>query len=288
MIIKKDFDLIYKKSGKIQNIVDISESTLKAYQFSKEESLYIRNLISVTLRTKKYAFGDFVYKDLDRVIFINLPLYPLPGFLTASGMGVVNTHPLSGRDVVDYSTADVLCATTYTVALRRYVRKKPFNKDNINSISDMFFSIFMKFFGKKSGLIGSYKHLIPYLRFLINVYVSVGMIGLEQNTKLYDRVSSEYLMDYSELDLDYDFSSIVGLLRCINKNNILSISENTFSTDVINRIGISALPMFEDVSRFFSTILACSVVGNAIFSGQLKKINISLFDRLLYIAYKSL
>ena len=63
---------------------------------------------------------------------------------------------------------------------------------------------------------------------------------------------------------------------------------NTFSTTIINYVGIASLPLFEDVSRFYATLLASTVLGNSQFPGYFNKVNTSLFDRLIYNGLTSL
>jgi hypothetical protein len=176
----------------------------------------------------------------------------------------------------------------YTLALKRYMRRKPFDEDNAVSISNMYYSIFMKMFGKSSGIIGSYADLQPKLKFLITLYVYVGLFGNRQNENLYNKIAGLMHADYEDLKLDYNFNSVKDFLKAINENNIIPISENVFSTKVINMLGISALPLFEVIYRFYSGVLASTVPGNKVFSGFLSKVNTPLYQKLVHIAIKNL
>jgi hypothetical protein len=150
----------------------------------------------------------------------------------------------------------------------------------------MMFSIFMKMFGKSSGLIGSYSTLIPNLRFLISLYINVAFFGEIQEEKLISRLATSLYMDPKGLDLNFDFTSVKEFLLAINKNKIIPISENTFSSKVVNQMGLASLPMFEDLSRFYATILGATVPGNSVFSGYLAKVNSGLFGKLVYMGLK--
>jgi len=172
--------------------------------------------------------------------------------------------------------------------LKKFIMKKPFSNDSINSIYLMIFSIFMKIYGKKSGLISSYSNLIPRLRFLINLYVSVSMFGIKDNTNTRNKIANQLYIDHTKMKLDYDFSSTKDFLKSINENNIISLSEYTFSSVMIERGGIPSLPIFEDVSRFFATLIASTVFGGDLFSGFYSKCNSSLYPKIVDIGLKTL
>ena len=83
-----------------------------------------------------------------------------------------------------------------------------------------------------------------------------------------------------ELDLKYDFENISEFLKCINDNRIVSISDNTFSTSVINIAGVVSLPMFEDASRLFASILSSRVSGNHVFSSYWIKASKEIYEKM--------
>ena len=218
---------------------------------------------------------------------VNLPTYPLPGFVTSKGLGVVNLSVLPVKSLTDYSPSDIFALFLYVLSLRVFTIKKPFKAGTESNVAGMFFSIFMKLFGKRAGLIGSFKHLIPKLQFLIYLYVEVSMMGLPQTESLKNRIGSIMYIDPKELKLDYDFSSTTEFLRAINENNVIPISENKFSSMIISTGGIASLPMFEDLSRFYATILACGV-PNSQFSYFWAKINTNLFGKLTEYSLRTL
>lgn len=288
MIIKSKFELVYNISGGVYNVVPLTRGTLRAYEAAPEDYSHVQSLVRAYSRMKRHPAGKIIEKYIDSCVIVNMPSYPLPGFVTRKGLAVVNLNPLASAIITDFTPFDIFSLFLYTISLRAFTVKKPFKKDNMISVYLMIFSIFMRLFGKKAGLIGSYAHLIPKLRFLIMLYVGVSMFGLSQDDKTKQRLASTLYIDYKELKLDYDFTSVKDFLKAINENNIISLSEHTFSTFMINRAGISSLPVFEDASRFYATMIASTIYGSTLFSGFYHKANSSLYPKIVDIGLKTL
>lgn len=287
MIVKDKFELVYKAGGDIYNLVPLSTSTLKAYQLSKEDFQHLLVLVKTFSRIKKHPASKLIEDNADSLTVVNLPTYPLPGFVTTKGIGVVNLSVIPVKLLTDYSPSDIFALFLYVLALRSFIMRKPFKTGTESNVAGMIFSIFMKLFGKRAGLIGSFKHLIPKLQFLIYLYVEVSMMGLAQTDQLIKKIGSIVYIDPAELKLDYNFKSTSEFLKSINDNNIIPISENKFSSMIISTGGIASLPMFEDLSRFYATILACGV-PNSQFSYFWAKINTNLFGKLTENGLRSL
>lgn len=288
MKIKPQFELIYKTKGAVYNMVPLAPSTLKAYEIKKRDYEYLKNQVKTFNRVKRHSASKYVSRDLNSIIVVDFPLYPLPGFVTNKGIGVVNLAVLPQRTITDYSPIDIYAMYLYVSALKRFMKRKPFDEDNITSISRMYYSIFMKMFGKVSGIIGAYSDLQPKLQFLILLYVYVGLMGFKQDENLYNKIAGMMHTNYDDLNLNYNFESTKDFLKAINENNIIPISENVFSTKIINMYGPASLPIFEDTSRFFAGIMASTVPGNGVFSGFLSKVNTTLYDKLVYITLKNM
>lgn len=287
MVVKDKFELIYRAGGDIYNIVPLASSTLKAYEIAKEDFKHLLVLVKSFSRIKRHPASKLIEDKADTLTVVDLPTYPLPGFITKKGLGVVNLSVLPVKSLTDYSPSDIFSLFLYVLSLRSFINKKPFKAGTESNVSGMIFSIFMKLFGKRAGLIGSFKHLIPKLQFLIYLYVEVSMMGTAQNDKLYKRIGSIMYIDPGELKLDYDFRSTIEFLKSINDNNIIPISENKFSSMIISTGGIASLPMFEDISRFYSTVLA-SGIPNSQFSYFWAKVNTNLFGKLTEYGLRSL
>jgi hypothetical protein len=287
MVVKDKFELIYKTDGNVLNIVPLSRGTLKAYEIDKNDFRHLQILADTFGRLKGHPANKIVSENSKNLIVVDLPTYPLPAFVTKSGQAVVNINVLPAKLLTDYSVSDIFSMFLYALSLQVFISKKPFKLGTEADIAGMIFSIFMKIFGKKSGLIGSYKYLIPKLQFLIYLYVSVSMLGIPDNESTRKRISSIVFVDIADMKLDYNFGSTKDFLKSINDNELIPLSQIKFSTSIVSIGGVSSLPMFEDISRFFATILA-STVPNSQFSHFWTKVNQNLFNKLVEIGLRNL
>lgn len=285
MIVKEKFELFYAKDQEVYNVPRLTRSSLSAYQIPKNDFDYLVDLINVYSRTKKHNLGEYVLNNAKKMICVKIDSYPLPGFVTKGGLGVVNLSVLPVEFISDYNSGDIYAMFLYTMCLQSFVRNRPFGNGIEQDVANMLFSIFMKMYGKKSGLIGSYQDLIPRLVFLTQLYCFVSMMGHRQSDDLYHKISSNIYRDVSDLNLNFDFRSTNEYLRAINENRIIPISGNKLSIELLKYAGISGLPVFEDMSRFFATMVASNVSGNGQFSFFYYKVNKQLYGKLLNFAY---
>ena len=283
MRVKDKFELISKEGTPVLNVVDLPETTLKTFSIDEESRMYLVGLVKTFFRIKGHSLGGLTSDLIPECLVVKLPQYPLAGFVTSTFKPVVNLSPITLTDITDYSPLVAFSLFLYAISLSLFIKNKPFKRGIDLDVSKMYFSVFMKLYGKKAGLVGSYINLIPKLQFLINLYTVTGLMGLPQDKDLIRQISTRYYVNPTEMNLDYDFKSIVQLLRAINDNNILSISEYKFSESITKMFGISSIPMFEDISRFFSSILVASIPGNSYISNYWSKVNTKLFQKLLFI-----
>lgn len=289
MFNKDKFELIYGRSGELYNIVPLRKSTLSAFQVSKADEEHIKRLCLVYGASRGHTSTKIIEKYINTVKIINLPDYPLTGFVNVEGIPYFNISTIPVSLVSDFTPADVYAGYIYTIALYLFSSKTPFNQNVEEHVSAFYFAVFMKVFGKKSGLLGSYMNLIPKLRFIIAMYVHCGVFGLPDTDDARKKLAlSVNLYNIDDIKLDYNFKSSKDFLKCINENRIIPISENVFSSKIINMGGVNSLPMFEDVNRFFSVLLASTISGNIIFSPYWSKVRPDLYKKLVYIATKNL
>ena len=281
MIIKEKFDLIVDSAGhNTYNILPVRSHSLYGSTVDDNDLRYLTGQVSAYVRSRKTVTSDIINKYIKDCLVVRLPEYPLPGTVTADFKPVINLSYLSDVYVSDYNSADIYSMFLYSISLAQFMKHRPFPDNSEEIISAFIFQIFMVLFAKQSGLTGSYKDLIPALRLLIALYVHVNMYGKQADTSSVTKFASAFYMDPTKVNLNFDFSSTIDFLHSINKNRIISISENKFSTEIIKKAGMTSLPLFEDVSRFFATILASDVSGNSIFSHFFAKRNVSFFEKL--------
>lgn len=280
-IIKKKFELIYGKTGEIYNVLPVKKSTMKGYELSKEDYIHMTMLASAFSRTHKGV--DIVSQNIKKVGVVRLDEYPLPGFLTSDGEAFINVSVLPGAYISDYSSADIYAMFLYAICLKAYITKQPFEKDIENHISEFYIQTFMNLFGKKYGLTGSYKNLIPILQGIVAIYVKTGLMGEQLTDDVLNKISNRFYIDVKDIDIPDDINTTFGFLKSLKTNNVIPLSENKFSTTIINISGVSSLPMFEDTSRLFATVVASAVPGNSVFSKYWRKKQTKIYEKLMNI-----
>jgi hypothetical protein len=289
MIVKDKFELVYGRSGDLDNILNLSTSTLKKYELKKSDLEHLKSIAKMYGESRNHFASKIINKQVEKCKVVNLDNYPLAGFTTNSNIPYVNINSISTKLISDFAPADVYALFLNTIALSAFIKKKPFSNNVEEHISSFIFVVFMRIFGKKAGLVGSYKHLIPRLRFLVYLYVHTSMFGLKNNEQERKKLALlTQLTDLDKLKLDYDFKSTKQFLKAINENRIIPISENLFSSRIIRLGGTDILPIFEDLSRLFAIFIASTTSGNTVFGSYLPKIRSDLFEKIVYIGSKNL
>ena len=289
MIVKDKFELIYGRSGDVYNIMPFSSATLSAYELDANEKEHVVNLAKIYARSKDHFTNHIVLDNIDSVTVVNFPDYPLPGFINREKKAYINVAVIPSPLASDYSSADIYSLYVYALSLLSFTKNKPFSEAIEEHISNYIFATFMRMFGKKAGLLGSYKNMIPKLRFLISLYVRTSLMGIPDDINSRRKLASRYYIDINSVNLEnYDFSLIRDFLKSINENRIIPLSDNRFSTQIINIGGLTSLPIFEDVSRFFATMIALSVKGTSLFNPYWAKVRPDLYQKIIYLGSKAL
>lgn len=289
MRIKESFELIKDKSGKqVYNISPVSSNTLEAFQVDDDDKQFLQVLAKGY--GKAHGGGNYVIDNMNDCLIVRMKEYPLPGFVSRDKKPVINLSVLPSLFVSDYSAPDIYSMYLYAITLKSFIERQPFEKDIDIHISNFYIAAFMKYFSKKHGLQGSYKYLIPNLQVIIALYVRYGIMGYSPDKSEFIRIANRYYATAaSSMDLEkFDLSSTIGFLKTIKYNNIIPISENSFSQTVINTSGLSSLPAYEDGSRFFSTLTASSVSGSSIFSSFFRKINTKVYEKIVYMSLQNI
>ena len=286
MRVKENLSLL--GAGDVFNVFTLSKSSLSPYLYDKDELNYLYTLIKAYTREQPSKFDKLIEKDLKSILVISYKDYPLPGFATKHGVPIVNLAPLGVTRLTDLQPADVFSSFVYATLFANYVKNKPFKKELTDVVSLFYFNAMMAMYGKSSGLIGTFSTLTPKLRYLITLFVYDGMFGEKITSTFLRRLSGFLHVPEEDLDLKFDFSNVVEFLRAVNKNGIISISENSFSRDIIRIGGIYSIPMFEDLSRLFATLLSSTVKGNKLFSSYWRRRSKAIFEKMFFHGIRNL
>ena len=285
MVIKDKFELVYGRQGDIPNIMPLRSSRLVSYKIDSKDLEHLKLLTSIYARSK--GSEKYVMDNINKVNIVRMEDYPLPGFVNIDKKPYINLSVLPNVFISDITPGDVYALYTYSISLASfYNQNRPFEKSIEEHISNYIIMLFINLYAKKHGLMGSYKHLIPQMQTIIASYVHCGMFGNPVLKSNINKIASRYFANADDLDLSDDISTTVGFIRALRKNNIIPISENLFTTAIINRFGLTSLPLFEDVGRFFATLLT-SNLGSSIVSKNFKGINRNMFDRLHFMGLRS-
>ena len=149
MLIKNKFELIYRTDGNVLNVAPLSRGTLKAYEIDKNDFRHLQILAETFGRLKGHSANKAVSDNSKKLIVVNMPAYPLPAFITKTGLSVVNLSVLPAKLLTDYSASDIFSLFLYALSLQTFVIRKPFKSGTEASVSGMIFSVIMKLFGKK-------------------------------------------------------------------------------------------------------------------------------------------
>jgi hypothetical protein len=287
MIVKEKFELVYGKMGEIYNVMPMSESSLSAFLLDTSDNYHIMNLAKIYAKSKNHVSSEIVLSKLESVKCVRMPQYPLPGFVSKQMVPYINVATIPTPSASDFSSPDIYSMYLYSIALASFIKNESFQSAIEEHVTNYIFACFMKFYAKRSGLLGSYQDMIPRLRFLIHLYITCSMMGNFDNEATRKKIASKYFIPLTAMKLDgYDFTKIKDLLKAINHNNIVPLSDNIFSTQVVNIGGAASLPIFEDVSRFFATMLAVSVKGNTQFNSYWVKVRPDLYHKIEIIGSK--
>jgi hypothetical protein len=192
----------------------------------------------------------------------------------------MNLSALSSTNIGDYTQATLYTMALYSLTLHKFMNVQ-FQDDVENLITEFIIITFMKLFGKKHGLTGSYKSLIPILQAASFVYVNASMFNKPINADLLARAGGKFNINAANIENIKNCNNIIDFFKTLKVNNVMPISENTFSLTIINLTGVNSLTFFEDTSRHMAGQIASSVAGNDVFSRYYMKMNKPLYDRIV-------
>lgn len=270
------------------NIFDFNQRTIDAQKLDPASVQNIINTMKLFVPKAKAHFAhNLITRQLDNGLhrFDFVPIkHPLPSaFNIREKKIIINTSIWRKKDVLNVDPRDIYTSLVYGFVGAYYTVKSIDSKDT-EVVMDYMANIWIKIFGKKYGLIGSYTKYIPMLRFLVNVHTLVSFFNIPQGIA-YKTASNLAKFNMSELEInpdDYDFYNTKDFIRTLSDSGVLfGISLHEFAATIIKFLGTVTLPMFEDGMRFMATIAGSSVNSNTIFPPSIPKYNMQLFDRLI-------
>jgi len=270
------------------NIFNFSQNLMDSYSISEEDKEMVSSVVKIFSKKVKehYTLAKIqhhISNNLSRFDIVSISKYSLPfTFNAPTKKAVVNIAALGKRSVSSIDPRDL-----YTLIVSAHVFANSILKRLPPSlhadISEFMSAIFLKIFAKKFGLIGSFYHLIPELRYLVSVFVFTSFFDYDQKESYKTAVRyAKYSKSSLKIDLDdYDFRNIYDLIKALNDNGTLpGLTSYMFVSIMISNFGEYNLSMFEDLARFNSAIVASSINGNTITTPRLQLFNPDLYNKI--------
>lgn len=254
----------------VPNILNLSKSQIET--FTSEENT--PKHVYATLELKKSVIRhDGFKKILDYVrnvkqtqdlnVLVN-PQYPLVvSYSQKAHSKIINILPFNAQDLAKVSYNNLYGALLYAYTFDSFVNGRLRVPDSMAQvITNYWYSLFMRVFGRAYGLTGTYSSKLPALKFLITAYILITFFGRKQ-----DRATYNLAKQYS----GFQYDDILDILNRVDLSNIrgfvqaLSLSETfpgfnviRFTTVIHRRFDVQMLPFFEDLARFMSLIMTSS------------------------------
>jgi hypothetical protein len=292
MIIKENFELI---KG-VPNILHMSRSELDEVSVDRgPRKIFVMidlnlNRIAHYTKDRVYSFvSDIKLRD-SKLHIVVLPDYSLPVSYNVPTDGVViNLAPLGLNDITDKpGIFDIYALLVYGITFRELASKNvKINERFYQPISNYFYSLLMKLFGKMYGLSGSFTYKINELKFLTSMYILESFFGdNEKKSKQKAAVSSAFNYKQIEDSLSqYNFKTIEGYITSLSKTGVMpNINKHLFTKSIYDKLTFAFLPGFEDISRLVSIMTTSDLKSTSIVPTYISKYNERDFHSILEIS----
>jgi hypothetical protein len=293
--IKKEFSLLKGT----ENILNLSSAEMqsgfvpygikKSFEFIKAE-------------TKIVHFGkDTILKLLDiqkgnksLFIMMTLPNYLLPvTYNQKTNQIIINISAFGSEDVTPTNPdpRNLYSCFVYGYTFYNVIKGTlDMGKKIAPSIISYLVSMFIRLFGKDYGLLSSYAHEIPKLKFLLSCYILSSFFG-DPKEELYNHAAPMATFDYRPIESDlnqFDFSKIEDFISSLSKLKVMpDINTYVFAKKFYTFFGVGFLPALEDVSRFIATLSTATVHGTTIVPTFISsKYNQTEFNNVIKISKK--
>jgi hypothetical protein len=286
-MIKETLTLLNNKP----NIFDFPQATIDSFKIDEDDhdvfistvKLFLSKAKSSKQFTSKYVEfhvdNNFKYVDI-----IRYNQYPLPAvFNKQTKRCVLNLSALGKRSISNVGVRDIYTMVVYGHVCSYLSSAVQIPEDGADSFAEFMIQMLLKIFSKKYGLTGSYVDLIPQLRFFTSYYIYNSFFGIEKNNAI-QKASYFSKVDPKQLKIDlstYDFTKISDFLKAMSDNEVTpGLNDYRFLETMIRNFGTMNLPIFEDIMRFSSVMVASSINGNTYFPPVLQMYNQKVYFKV--------
>ena len=273
------------------NTFDFSQSIIDTYKIDEMDKKLFKSSLQLFFDSRmSESFVGYKYvkfhleNDLKYLDIVKFPKYPLPAVLNINTRRVIiNISALGKRSISNLESRD-LCSLILYGHICGFLSTKDISKSSVNVFCEYFSAVFLKIFARKFGITGSYLNLIPYLRFLVSLYILVSFFNFSlKNAIVKARSISKFNVKKMEVDLNnYDLTSIISFIKLLNDSQVTpGLGIYKFTDTMIKQFGIINLPIFEDLMRCCSSLFASTVSQNNYFSPGFQIIHSNLFGKII-------
>jgi hypothetical protein len=273
------------------NIFDFPQATIDSFKIDADDHdvfvssvklFYSKAKSSKQFTTKYVEFhldNNFKYIDI-----IRYAQYPLPAvFNKQTKRCILNLSALGKRSISNVGIRDIYTMVVYGHICSYLSAGVKLPEDGADPFAEYVIQMLLKIFSKKYGLTGSYVDLIPQLRFFTSCYVYVSFFGIEKDAAI-QKASYFSKVDPKQLKVDlskYDFTKINDFLQAMSDNEVTpGLNTYRFLETMIRNFGTMNLPIFEDVMRFSSVMVASTINGNTYFPPVLQMYNPKVYFKV--------
>lgn len=275
--------------NQIPNYFDYSQPTIDAFKIDEYDRENVIRTMKLLLHRMKHISVDLIARkvenNFDDIDFTNLLKYPLPAIYNIKTKRVIiNLKFFGKKEVTGIDPRSLYSVIFYGYMLRLFYHKPLNVKYNIE-ICDYLLLMFINLFGKKYGIMSSYKDMIPKLHFLIISYVMTSFFGhTQKNTYTKSARSGASIKDF-RINLDeYDLYNSRNFIKALSDSGVFpGFDLSYFAGYIFKRFGLMTLPMFEDESRFIATMAAATLPSGGVFPRDLQKVSVKIFDKIVKI-----
>lgn len=289
MIVKETFELL---KG-VPNVLNLSREELdKASVDRGPRKMFVsidlnKDRINHYTKDKVYSFISNIKLRDNKLHVVVLPDYSLPISYNIPTDGIViNLAPFGLSDITDKpSVFDMYALLVYGITFRELASKKmKISERFYQPISNYFFSLLMRLFGKMYGLSGTFTYKINELKFLTALYILESFFG-ESESKAKQKAAITSAFNYKQTEdtlKNYDFKSIDGYITSLSKSGVMpNINKHLFTASILNKLTFAFLPAFEDMSRLISILATSELKSTSVVPTYISKYNERDFHSIL-------
>ncbi len=282
---KKQLELL----SRVDNYFNINQSTIDSFRIDEYDKENVVRIIKLLLHKTNHISTDLMARKVESVFddadFVSLLKYPLPAvYNVKSKRVVINLKALGKKEVTNIDPHALYSIIFYGYMLKLFYHRPLQIKTN-REICEYFLDMFLSMFGRRYGIMASYKDMIPKLHFIITTYILTSFYGQDQS-KTYN-TASRAGVSAKDFDLDfskYDLYNSRQFIKLLSESNVFpGFDLSSFASYIFKRFNIIGLPLFEDSMRFMATMAASTLPSGGAFPKDLQRFNNKKYTQIVKI-----